>query len=253
MQKNFLMVTCWLLTLGGFTVLGQAPSPVSETIKAEMKIVLENHSQIYKQNFKVEIDSKVIGDYLSKQMNGGSPIPIKPRLYLYHKNGKSSMKVKLPDVPEAFRQPAEQKCNQMLTSSKLNETLPKITHSFLQEGIKLLLDNPTIRLVKETPTALYLQADEIDKPFGNGLIIQTIQLSIDRDQHVVDVLKFKFQDKKFLAVKNTFVTLKAPGPAAKVCAPQVNVVKQNLGLSAKGYTLPRVFSINFKNYQFLRN
>lgn len=228
-----------------------AQEDAKETALEELKAVLGTYQAMFERDFIVKLVSPEINQAFSDKIAKQSPVPVQLQsLLMRYKDGKTKLKPKLGSIPPALRQVAEQKAMEIINASPLGKAVPQLTHKSLTDAIEFLLQRKDkLNVKKVTEEHLDLEATGLNEPAFEGLVTRTVRARVDRKNKLLTIVKFTFDQEKYLAAKFTYAPVKTPDGKNPQMQKSTTII-QNTFLNDPTLPLPKRLSLKYSDYRF---
>lgn len=228
---------------------------ISQELQQEAQLAIQNSLRAFKHDFKVRVESSQLNTMFEKEIASASPVPVSVEdLELVHSKETNVFRVRLGGLPPPIKSQAEIHANEMLRKSRISTLWNKMTQTYMEETEKALLEKSNVSVEKETEKVLLVRVDKLDSEFYGNVRLNSVLISIDRENSLVHGAKLTLSEGKGLLVRMLYSTQAIPGEPEPVPVWSALQVQQNswLGrlLGMAGW--PNKMVAKFQNYTFVQ-
>lgn len=243
----------WGSLAAALLVCGVSPAQEAskEAALEEIKAVLGTYQAMFERDFIVKLISPEVNKAFSDKIGSQSPIPVQlESLLMRYEGGKTKLKPKLGSIPPALRQVAEQKAMEVINASPLGKAIPQLTHKSVTDAVGFLLQQKDKLSVKKiTEENLDLEVTGLNEQAFEGLVIRTVRARVDRKNKLLTIVKFSFDQEKYLGAKLIYAPVKTPDGKSVLMHKSATII-QNVFVNHPALPLPGKFSLNYSDYRF---
>jgi len=125
-----------------------------------------------------------------------------------------------------------------------------LTHKSVTDAIEYLLQQKDkLNVKKITEERLDLEVTGLNERAFEGLVIRTVKARVDRKNKLLTIVKFTFDQEKYLAAKLTYAPVKTPDGKNPLMHKSATVI-QNVFVNHPALPLPKRFSFKYSDYRF---
>ncbi|MBT3378047.1 MAG: hypothetical protein HN742_39985 [Lentisphaerae bacterium] len=251
------MSTRSLIRLGSFAVtlsvcsIASAQEISKDAALAEVKGVLASYQAMFERDFVVKLVSPEVNKAFADKIARQSPVPVQLQgLLMRYKDGATKIKPKLGSIPPALRQIAEEKAMEVISASPIGKAVPQLTHKSVTDAIEFLLQQKDKMSVKKvTEENLDLEVTGLNEKAFDGLVIRTVRARVDRKKKLLSIVKFTFDQGKYLGAKLTYAPVKTPDGKTPFMH-QKAIIIQDVFVNNPALPLPKKITLKYSDYRF---
>ena len=203
------------------------------------------------ESFQTKVRCAALKSQLERVVAQNSPIPITlDYIYLVNDAGDTSIKVRLPSIPQPLRQQAEAAANQQVQNTEINRIVKQATYDLVHSGLENVTESVTLQVPKETAEYIDAEVTEVGQSLGGGRSVDKIRMRLDKEKGLVTLARFTFDDGTYVMMQVFYAPVKVPSKGTTLQAQSKVNIKHTLDLSGGPIKLPPKFSVEFSDYKF---